>query len=86
VCINLEDDAGVSEISSINAILKYKHNRFFAKLYFRIQVFEANQFLVDIMNGPNESDRVVYRVQFNHMTPVNIENHIDKVFMRKCFI
>lgn len=80
---NNTNEARVSEISSINSILKYKYDKFFAKLYFRVQVFDANKFLVDIMNGPNESDRVRYRVQFNHWVPVNIENYVDMEFIRR---
>lgn len=51
----------------------------------RLKKINNNCFVIDILDGPREDSRVVYRIQLDYMVPTLIENHITTPFMRKCF-
>jgi hypothetical protein len=75
----------VGDVFQMDPIVRYKLMTFIIHFSFRIQIFDADQYLIDILDGPREDSRVIYRVQFKYGVPVNIENHITTPFMRRCF-
>lgn len=65
-------------------LIKYPNDKninFSVTLTRRFNTINQDCHVVDILDGSD----VIYRIQFNHMTPVLIENHINNKFIRGVF-